>query len=65
MTTYRNFVSQEMKKKPAGIKASEYMKTIAVKWHKSKGKGKSLKGGGEPLLLSPGLGNTSASYVSA
>lgn len=57
-TSYREFVSQQMKKRPTDILAKDYMKEIAKRWHE-------IKGSGEPILLSPGLGNTAADYVSA
>lgn len=57
-TSYREFVSQQMKKRPSDVLAKDYMKEIAKRWHE-------IKGSGEPLLLSPGLGNTKADYVSS
>lgn len=36
MTAYRQFVSAEMKNRPAGTPTKEYMKTIAEKWHGQK-----------------------------
>lgn len=57
-TSYREFVSQQMKKRPSDVLAKDYMKEIAKRWHE-------IKGSGEPLLLSPGLGNTVADYVSS
>jgi hypothetical protein len=47
-----------MKKRPSDVLAKDYMKDIAKKWRE-------IKGSGQPLLLSPGLGSTSANYVSA
>lgn len=57
-SSYREFVSQQMKKRPSDVLAKDYMKEIAKRWHE-------IKGSGEPLLLSPGLGNTAADYVSS
>jgi hypothetical protein len=39
MTTWREFVSTEMKSRPSGTAPKDYMKTIASKWHKMKGEG--------------------------
>lgn len=36
MTTWREFMSAEMKSRPAGTAPKDYMKTIATKWHKMK-----------------------------
>ena len=58
-TSYKEFVKQQFKKRPAGVSASAYMKEIGAKWRKIKG----TKGKGDTLLLQPGLGQTSADYT--
>lgn len=37
-TNYREFVSREMKKRPSGVKATGWMKTIGAKWQSIKKK---------------------------
>jgi hypothetical protein len=56
--SYREFVSQQMKKRPTDVLAKDYMKTIGAEWRKIKGKG-------EPILLEPGLSSTAALYTRA
>lgn len=60
-TSYKEFVKQQFKKRPAGMSASAYMKEIGAKWSQIKG----TKGKGDTLLLQPQLGQTSADYVGA
>lgn len=62
-TSYKEFVKQQFKKRPAGMSASAYMKEIGAKWSQIKGKG--MCGAGDTLLLQPQLGQTSAEYVGA
>ena len=67
-TSYKEFVSQQFKKRPAGTPAKDYMRQVAAKWRQIKGKGSSsdeMEGCGSTLLLQPGLGQTSARYVGA
>lgn len=67
-TSYKEFVSQQFKKRPADVPAKEYMKEVASRWRQIKGKGSSgdeMEGYGSTLLLQPGLGQTSAKYVGA
>lgn len=73
-SSYKEFVSQQFKKRPAGVAAKDYMKQVAAKWRQIKGKGMMMEsedssdemcGSGPTLLLSPGLGATKADYVGA
>lgn len=50
-SSYREFVKQQMAKRPSDVLAKDYMKEIGSKWRE-------IKGRGTELLLSPGLGNT-------
>jgi hypothetical protein len=43
MTTWREFVSVEMKRRPSGTAPKNYMSVIATKWHKMKESGSGVK----------------------
>ena len=58
--SYREYVKEMFKKRPAGVSATDYMREIAMKWKNSKTE---MKGSGDTLLLEPGLGQTRADYV--
>lgn len=59
--SYREYVKEMFKKRPAGVSATTYMKEVAMKWKELKGK--DMMGAGDTLLISPGLGQTRADYV--